>query len=203
MQLGVHFFKRPAVAHGILAHLQRGGRHTARVGGLGGAEHQTGGDKGVDGFHGGRHVRALGHAIAAVRDQRFGGIQIDFILGGAGQRDIAGDRPNARAALVVFRGGMGFGVFANARAAHFLDFLDGSQIHAVRIVDIAVGIAHGNHLCAQRLRLFAGIDSNIARTGDHNGLPRKGLAVRLQHFLGEIAQAVAGGFLAGKASAVG
>ena len=120
-------------------------------------------------------------------------VQADLVLGGAGQGDVAGNGPDAGAALVVFGVRVGVHVLLDAAALDLLDLLDASQVDAVPVVDVAVGIAHGHDLAAQLGGLFIGVDGHVAGAGDDHGLALEALARGVQHFLGEVAQAVAGG----------
>ena len=169
LELGVDLLGGPAQALGVLAHLQGGGGHAAGVGGLRGPKEHARGLQGLDAFHHGGHIRALGDAPAAVLDQGLGGLEADLILGGAGQRDVAGDGPDAGAAHVVLGVGMGVHILLDAAAAHQLDLLHAVQIDAVLVVDVAVGIAHGHDLRAQLGGLLVGEDGHVARAGDHHG----------------------------------
>ena len=104
---------------------------------------------------------------------------------------------------MILRAGNPGGVLLDAAALHFLDLLDHVQLDAVLVVDVAVGVAHGDHLRAHLRGLFTGIDGHVAAAADHHGLAGQGLAVGLQHVLDEIAQAVAGGLRPGQTAAVG
>ena len=146
-----------AEALAVLAHLQRGGAHAAGVGGLGGPEEHAVLLQVLDALDDGGHVRALGYAVAAVLHQRLAGIQADLVLGGAGQGDVAGDGPDAGAALVILGVGMGIHVLLDAAALDLLDLLDAGQVDAVLVVDVAVGIAHGDDLAAQLGGLLVGV----------------------------------------------
>ena len=94
-------------------------------------------------------------------------------------------------------------VLLDAAALHFLDLLDHVKVHAVGIVDIAVGVAHGDDLAAQLGDLLVGVDGHVATAADDHGRALDGLAVGLKHVLDKVAQAVAGGLGAGQAAAVG
>ena len=120
LEVLIHLFESPVEAHGVLAHLQGGGGHTAGVGRLGGGEEQSGTLQGRHCLRRAGHVGALGHGEAAVLDQCLGGVLVQLVLGGAGQRNVAGDLPDAGAALVVFGGGVGLHVLPDPLALHFL-----------------------------------------------------------------------------------
>ena len=202
LQLGIHFLERPAQALGILGHFQRGGGDTARVGGLAGAEQNAVLLQVSGGVQRGGHVGTLGHGEAAVCHQRLGVVQQKFVLGGAGQSHVTLYRPHALA-LVVDGVGARLGVLGQAGAAHLLDVDQSGHIDAVGIVDPAGGIGTGDGLGAQLPCLLNGVGRHVARTGNHNGLALKGLAVAAEHFVRQVQQAVAGGLGTGKAAAVG
>ena len=99
---------------------------------------------------------------------------------------------------------MGLGVLLDAAAADFLQILDVSQVDAVGVVDVAVGVGHGDDLAAQLGGLLAGIDGDIAGTRDDHGLTGKAVVAHaLQSLGGEVAQAVAGRLSAGQRTAEG
>ena len=204
LQLGIDFLEGPAQALGVLAHLQAGGGHAAGVGSLCGSVQDTVGQVDLDGLGRAGHICALADNGAAVLDQSLSGLLVDLVLGRAGQGDVAGDSPDLGAVGNVGYTGVGLGILLDAAAADFLQLLDVSQINAVGVVDVAVGIGHGNDLCAQRLSLLAGIDSNIAGAGDDHGLALKAVVAHtLQSLGGEVAQAVAGGLGTGQRAAEG
>src|SRR5699024_5596466 len=149
LQPVVHLFKGPGQPQRVLAHLQAAGGHAAGVGSLGrGEQHavrlQVGHRVG-----GGRHVGAFGHRVAAARNQRFGAFQRQFVLGGAGQGDVAGHVPDALAALHILGGGHIVQVGLDAGALDLLDLLHQLVVDAVLVHNVAVGIAHRNDLAAQ------------------------------------------------------
>ena len=203
MQTAVHLVEGPGQTQAVLAHLQTGGGHAARVGRLGGGKQHAVALQVGHRLGGGGHVRALGHREAAVRHQRLGAFQRQLVLGGAGQRDVAGHVPDALAALHVLGGGHIVQIGLDAGALDFLDFLDDLVVNAVLVHDIAVGIAHGNDLAAQLGGLLIGVDGHVAGAGDDHLRALKALAVGLEHLIGEVAQAVAGGLGAGQRAAVG
>ena len=96
-QLGFSGGEVPAGAAGVLLHLEGGGRHTAGVGGLTGAEEDAGLLEGLDGLRGGGHVGALGDHAAAAPQQGVRGVAVELVLGGAGQGDVTGDVPHGAA----------------------------------------------------------------------------------------------------------
>ena len=99
---------------------------------------------------------------------------------------------------------MGLGVLLDAATAHFLQILDVSQIDAVGVVDVAVGVGHGDHLGAHLGRLFAGVDGHVAGAGDDHGLALEAVVPHaLQGLSGEVAQAVAGSLGTGQRTTKG
>ena len=187
----VHFLLRPEQAHGILRHLQRGDRHAAGIGRLCRAEQHARFLEQLHRLRRGGHIGALGHGKAAVFDQRprTGGVQL--VLRRAGQRDLAGDLPDVPAAGTVDRARTLRDVFGNAAALDLLEPLHQRNVDARRVVHVAAGVGHCHDLCAELLRLFAGIKCNISGARNHNGAPVEALSGTFQHFLREVAQAVA------------
>src|SRR5699024_2389985 len=144
--------------------------------GLGGAIQHAVVQVDLDGLGGAGHVGALADDGAAVLDQGLGRGLVDLVLGGAGQRDVAGGLPDAAAIGHISSGGVGLGVLLDAAAADLLQVLDVGQVDAVGVVDVAVGVAHGDHLAAQLGGLFAGVDGHVARAGDDHRLAGKAVA---------------------------
>ena len=93
----LQLFFLPGQTRAVLAHFQTRHRHAARVGGLARREQDLGVQEDVNAFLDGRHVGAFGHRHAAVFQQQFCLIAADFVLRGAGQRDVAGHAPRALA----------------------------------------------------------------------------------------------------------
>jgi len=94
-------------------------------------------------------------------------------------------------------------VFADALALDLLEALDEREVDAVLVVDEAVRVGHGDDLRAQLRGLFARVDGDVAGAGDHDGLALEALVRGLEHVVGKVAQAVAGGFGSREAAAVG
>src|SRR5690606_20065866 len=131
------------------------------------------------------------------------GALVDFVLGGAGQRDVARNRPDAGAPFVVDRVRMLADVFLDPLALHFLEPLHRVQLDAFRIVHVAVGIAAGDHLGAELLGFLDGVDGHVAGTGHDDRLAGEGVVLRLQHFVDEVDAAVARRFRAAEAAEAG
>ena len=204
LQLGIHFLKAPAQALGVLAHLQTGGSHAAGVGSLCGSVQDAVGQVDLDGLRGAGHVSALADHGAAALHQSLSGLLVDLVLGCAGQGDVAGDSPDLGAVSNIGRILVGLGIFLDAAAADFLQVLDVGQVDAVGVVDIAVGVGHGDDLGTQLGSLLTGVDSDIAGAGDDHGLALEAVVAHaLQSLSGEVAQAVAGSLGAGQRTTKG
>ena len=99
---------------------------------------------------------------------------------------------------------MGLSILLDAAAADFLQVLDVGQVDAVGVVNIAVGVGHGDDLGAQLGSLLTGVDSDIAGAGDDHGLALEAVVAHaLQSLSGEVAQAVAGSLGTGQRTAEG
>lgn len=203
MQLLVHFFERPAQTRGVLAHLKTGRSHAASVCGLRGTECHACLLELLDGLGGGRHVRALGDELAAVLYEQLRALAVQLVLGGAGKRDVAGDGPYAVAAFDVLRALDSVGVLLDPLSLHFLDLLDDVEVDALLVHDVAVGVGKRDDLCAQLLSLLGRVDGDVARAGDDDGLALELGARALEHFLREVAEAVAGRLGTDEGTAVG
>src|SRR5699024_11518899 len=102
--------------------------------GLGGAIQHAVVQVDLDGLGGAGNVGALADDGAAVLDQGLGRGLVDLVLGGAGQRDVAGGLPDAAAVGHISSGGVGLGVLLDAAAADLLQVLDVGQVDAVGVV---------------------------------------------------------------------
>ena len=203
VQALIDLLEGPGQAQAVLAHLQTGGGNTARVGSLGGGKQDAVALQVGDGLGGGRHIGTLGYAVAAIGNQSLGTVQTQLVLGGAGQGDVAGDGPDALAALDILGGGDILQIGLDAGALDLFDLLDDLIVNAVLVHNVAVGVRHGNDLAAQLGGLLVGVGGHIAGAGDHNALALKALAGVSQHLLGKVAQAVAGSLGTGERAAEG
>ena len=88
MQTGIHFFRFPAHARGVLRHLQTGRRHAAGVGRFARGKQHASFQEQVGCGDGGRHVGAFRHGLDAIGNQLAGGIDVQFVLGRARQGNI-------------------------------------------------------------------------------------------------------------------
>ena len=204
VQLLVDFFEAPAHAQGVLAHFQTGGGNAAGVGSLARRVEQAGLDDRVDGLGGQRHVRAFEHGHGAVFDDGLRALEIHLVLGRARHGDVARHGPDVLAALVVLAAGHFVGVDADAGAALLLDVKQHVEVDAVGIVDVALGVAHGDDLAAELGALLRAVLRHVAGAGHDDLLALEAVVSQvLEHFGGEVADAVAGGLGAGERAAVG
>ena len=192
LQLGVHFLKGPAEPLGVLTHFQGRGGHAACIGGFAGAEQDMMVLEILGGVQSGGHIGALGHGDDPVGNQSLGILQMQLVLGGAGQGNVAFHSPDPTA-LVVHGAGAGLGILGEPGPADFLHVLQQGHVDAFRIIDPAGGIGAGDDLCPQLLRLFDGVGGYVACTGHGDGLAGKRVAVAAEHFLGQVQQTVACG----------
>ena len=107
------------------------------------------------------HVGSLRHNGDSVIHKLLCVFAIDFILRSAGQSNITFHTPNSTAARGIYRSGNTLGIQLNSAAFHLFNLLYHRQIDSVFIVNIAVGIRHGNHFCSQLRRFFIGINRYI------------------------------------------
>ena len=193
LELGVDLFGGPGKAHGVLAHLETGNRDAARVGGLAGSKSDAAVEV-VDGVGRAAHVRSLDDHHAAVLDEHLGVIAVELVLNGAGESDIALDFPGLAALdeLGAELGGVGLDdvVVAGAELEHVIDAFLG---HSLFVVDVTVGTGNGDDLRAELDELLGGAPGDVAEAGEGDRLALDVLAELLEHVLGEVDRAVAGG----------
>ncbi len=191
-------------AHGVLAHFQTATGDAAGVGGLARCVEDAGFDEQVHRFQRGRHVGAFGHADAAVLQQGAGIFAVQLVLRCAGQGDVARQAPGT---LVGQVGHAEVG-------AHFFQTTatDVLQVHqvrpllfgqAVREMQGAGRVGQGDDPAAHFHDLLRGVLRHVAGTGNGDALAFEAAAHALEHFLGEVDTAIAGGFGADQAAAVG
>ncbi len=204
VELLIDFFESPGETFGVLAHFEAGCRDATGVCRLGRSEEDARFLERFDGFRGGRHVGAFGNSEHAVLDECFRSGEVEFVLGCARKGDVALHGPHALAAFVVFGALDAFGVFLDASALDFFDVLHDVELDAVRVIDVSVRVGHGDDFRAKGLRLFASVDGDVSGTGDDDRLAFEGIVLHLlQHFAGEVAEAVARRFGARERTAVG
>ena len=201
METRIDFFKRPGKAQAVLAHFQTRGGDAAGIRRFGRAERDVVFLEICDGFRRRRHIGALCNVFAAVGNQCFRTVKVEFVLCGARKRDIARDSPDTLAAFGVDSARNAFGVFRDAGTFNFFDLLDDVKVDAFFIDDIAVRVAHGDDFGAELRRLLVGINRHIAGAGDNNPFALEAVARFGKHFIGKVAETKAGGFFSGKRTA--
>ena len=203
VQLAVDFLEGPAVAHGVLAHLQSGSGYAAGVGCLGRSEEYACLLIFRNSFRSAGHVGTLSDCDHAVRDKSPGGFFVNIVLGCARESHVALYGPDALAAFGVDSARNTLRVLLDASSLDFLYLLYNVQLDAVRVVYVTVGVGHRNYLAAQSLSLLAGVDRNVSGTGDDHDLVLEAVVPHaLEHLVGEVAQSVAGGLSPCQRSAV-
>ena len=134
---------------------------------------------------------------------RFCGVLgVDFVLRGARESAIGLDVPQRVVAeLHVGRHEDGLlvlvGIVADAATASVLQVHDKGQllaVDAVGIVHNAVGVGDGDRLGAEIKQLLDGVLRDVAAAGNQAELAFERVFAGLQHLVGEIHAAVAGGF---------
>src|SRR5699024_3728348 len=197
--LGV--LEAPGVAAGVLLHLERTGGHAAGVRGLARPEGDVGLAEHGDGLRGAGHVRALGHGLHAVLDQGARGVDVELVLGRAGQGDVRRDVPDAAAPHEAGPAAAALGVLVDAAALDLLDLLQQIEVDAVLVDDVAGGVRGGDGDAAELGDLLDRVQRDVARAGDGDAAAVDGGAAGLQHLVGEDRRAVAGGLLAHEGAA--
>ena len=92
-------------------------------------------------------------------------------------------------------GGNGGHILLDAAPVAQLDVLHHVQVDTLGVVDVAVGVAEGHDFRAQLRGLLAGEDGHVAAAGDDHPMALEGLSVGLEHLVGKVAKAVAGGLV--------
>ena len=190
VELVIDFFKRPADARAVLAHLERGGRDAARVCRLAGGKENLALQENFCSFRSRGHVRTLADCDAAVLYQLFCVLGSELVLRGARESYVAGHAPDLFA-LVKFRVRALFDIFAYPCAADFFYLLERFNIDAVRVIYKAARIARSYYLSAEAQSLLYGVGCDVARAGDDDRLALDRVRMVLEHLLNEIYKAVA------------
>ena len=191
-QACVRVLEGPVVAAGVLLHLEGGGGDAAGVRSLTRSVVDAAVLVNVDGFVGGGHVGALADELHAVFYQEAGMGAGDFVLRCTWKGDVGLEGPDG--AVGVEGGAVCFlDVVGDAATADLFDILEEFEVHAVRALDPAGGIGEADDGGAEFLGLLDGVDGDVAGAGDDDLGAVEGGVVALQHFLGEVDEAVAGG----------
>ncbi len=118
--------------------------------------------------------------------------------------DIALYAPYIPAAFMVLAARNFVCVHADARSAFLLDVKELIELDSIRIIDIALRIAHSDYLAAELHAFLRGILRHVARTGDNNVFTFIAVVLEIfESFCGEIAKSVAGRLSARERPAVG
>ena len=95
-------------------------------------------------------------------------------------------------------------VDTDACAALLLDVEQHVKVDAVGIIDVALGVAHRDDLAAELGALLRAVLRDVAGAGHDDLLALEAVVSQvLEHFVGEVADAVTGGLRAGERAAVG
>ena len=132
-------------------------------------------------------IGPFSHGFHTVLDKTLGVLTADFVLGGAGDGDIARHVPGPFAGVVVAAEMVG--VLGDPAAAFILEFHQPGQlfrIDAVGVVDIAVRIAGRHHLGTELRQFLDGELSHIPRTGDRANLAVQAIISMGQHVLQKV-----------------
>ena len=127
---------------------------------------------------------------------------MNFVLCGTGQGDVHRHMPRCFASLVLQFELLG--VFADAAAAHVLDFHQCGEFFGCkpgRVNHGAVGVGRRDDFGTALHGFFNGVLRHIARTGNGHGFSFERLAGALHHFAGKVDGAVTGGFGTDQAAA--
>src|ERR1022692_4571187 len=201
VQTIVDFFTSPGDAHTVLRHFQSGSGNAAGIGGLGRSVEDFGVEERLGGFEGARHISSLADNLHAVLDEVRRVFRVDLILSGAREGAVGLDVPQPVVVELLVGGAVDgllefAGVLLDAAAAVILQLHDKGElvaVDAVGVVDGAVGIRQGNRLRAQIKQLLDGVLRDVAAAGDQTYFAFQRVFASLQHFVGEVHAAIAGG----------
>jgi len=204
VQFRVDFFEGPVQMHRVLRHFQTGDGDAAGVGGLAGGEQDAMVDEVLGRVVRRRHVRAFDDHPAAVLDEFLGALEIDFILRRARHGDIARNVPNRLGIGIELRFRMGQAVLVHHDGVGLGKVLEEFEIHSVLVVDDARHVGHGDDLRTELGGFQGSHPADFAGTADDDAFVPEGIvAIGPEHFLGEVADAVAGRLAASERSAGG
>src|ERR1019366_4939166 len=155
----------------------------------------------LGGFEGARHIGSLADNLHAVLDEVRRVFRVDLILSGAREGAVGLDVPQPVVVELLVGGAVDgllefAGVLLDAAAAVILQLHDKGElvaVDAVGVVDGAVGIRQGNRLRAQIKQLLDGVLRDVAAAGDQTYFAFQRVFASLQHFVGEVHAAIAGG----------
>jgi len=141
-----HLVIGPLQSDAILGHFQSTHRNATGVGRFARAEQDSPAQEDLDRLGSCGHVGALCHANAAIIRQRFRVLTIEFILGGARERHLAGDAPRAfslEVGALELLGAVGLLVRSTRRAA------------GIGLFMLTIAVTPANIFMLHRSELFA------------------------------------------------
>ena len=206
LELGIDFLGSPAETLAVLAHLETGNSNAAGVNCLGRSNDNAVLLEVLNSLVGGRHISDLNIVLDTVSNDLLSLSHADLVLSSAGHQDVSLNAPGLLT-LEELSGGELVGVILNAVAAgsshiqEVIYLLVGGD--AVGIVNVAVGAGDGNYLAAQLVDLLNSTPSNVAETGDSEGLALDGILEVVEHIYGVVNSAVAGSLGTDQGAAVG
>lgn len=182
--------------HCILAHFKAAGGYASCIDGFAGCIEHFALQEGVYGFGRASHVAYLAYAEAAIGDKCLGILAVKFVLGGAGQGDVALDFPwlatwdelGAGELVGVWLADV---VAAGAELEHVVYLL---VVEAGFVEYVAVGAADGDDLCTELGGFLGCAPGDVAEAAYGDALAGEGVSVGGEHLLYEVEAAVACGF---------
>ena len=196
-ELLVDFLGTPAQALAVLRHLKTADADAAGVAGLTGRVEDLGVLEHLDGTGRRGHVGTFGHSDTAVGHEGLGSFLVELVLCGAGACDVGFLEPGLGAVADVLGRGVFLDVLADAAAVDVLELHDVVEllaVDAVGVVDVAVGVAHGEDFTSELQHFLGAVLCHVSGTGDEHGLALDALAACAEHGAQEVDVAVAGGF---------
>src|SRR5699024_6135647 len=133
--------------------------------------------------------------LHAVLDESARRVDVELVLGGAGQGDVRRHVPDAAALHEARPGAAAVGVLVDATALDLLDLLQQLEVDPGLVHDVAGGVRGGDRDAAELAHLLDRIERHVARAGDDDAAAVHGGAAGLEHLVGEDRRTVAGGLL--------
>ena len=206
LQLLVHLFRRPVVAHRVLAHLQRRYRHAARVHRLRRRhDHSLLPQQEFQRLVCGRHVRYLDVVAHACLHDLPGILQVDLVLRRAGHHHVHRSAPGLLARVKLHAEFLRVVLYPIPPAvAHFQQIVDLFLCrNPLRIVHITVRAGNGHHLAAQLRDLRHRAPAYVAKARQREGLACKVVPFMPEHLRHIVYRAKARGLRTHEAAAIG
>lgn len=111
---------------------------------------------------------------------------VQFVLGGARQRDLARHVADRTVGDVRRAVAAALGVVRNPATLDFLDRAQKFDVDGLGVKDIAAGIRTRHHPAPERLHLLDRVDRDVTRAGHDDLAALQPFAARCQHLLGEV-----------------